>query len=136
MAATGGCICGGIRYECNADPILMCNCHCRDCQRASGGAYAALIGVARSAVKITGSVKYYEPVRDSGKPIKRGFCSNCGARLFGLPSVLPDVTIIMAASLDDPSIFKPSGDYFVASAQPWDYMNPAVQKFSKGPPQE
>jgi hypothetical protein len=115
--------------------MFMGNCHCRDCQRASGGAYAALIGVPKSGVKITGPVKYYESVADSGKSIKRGFCPNCGVRLFGLPSVLPDVTAIAAGSVDDPSIFKPGGDYFVASAQPCDYMSPSMQKFPKGPPQ-
>ncbi len=52
--ATGGCMCGAVRYECSAAPMFMGNCHCRDCQRASGGGYAPAIGVPRSAVKITG----------------------------------------------------------------------------------
>jgi hypothetical protein len=40
---SGGCACGAIHYECNADPVVMLNCHCRDCQRASGSAYAAVV---------------------------------------------------------------------------------------------
>ena len=36
---TGGCACGAIRYRCSAPPIYMGNCHCRDCQQATGGAY-------------------------------------------------------------------------------------------------
>jgi hypothetical protein len=47
---TGGCLCGAIRYECSAEPIVMGNCHCRDCQRATGSAFAAALLVPRNAV--------------------------------------------------------------------------------------
>src|SRR4029077_6281528 len=40
---SGGCACGAIHYECSADPVRMLNCHCRDCQQASGSAYAAIV---------------------------------------------------------------------------------------------
>ena len=35
---SGGCACGGVRYDCSSAPAAMVNCHCRDCQRAGGGA--------------------------------------------------------------------------------------------------
>jgi hypothetical protein len=79
---TGGCMCGAIRYECEAEPIAMGNCHCRDCQRATGSGFAAAVLVPISAVKISGEVKYHEVTGDSGAIVRRGFCSNCGARLF------------------------------------------------------
>jgi len=53
---TGGCACGAVRYEYSADPVFMGNCHCRDCQRTTGGAYVAGIGVPESTLKITGIV--------------------------------------------------------------------------------
>jgi len=130
----GGCMCGAVRYECTAEPIFMGNCHCRDCQQASGSAYAAAIGVPQSAVKITGNVKYYESKADSGQLAKRGFCPSCGARLFSLPPFAPDLMVIMAASLDDASGFKAGMNIYTASAQPWDYMDPALPKFPKMPP--
>ncbi|HYV89124.1 MAG TPA: aldehyde-activating protein, partial [Candidatus Polarisedimenticolia bacterium] len=37
---TGGCACGAVHYEIGAEPVFMLNCHCRDCQRATGAAYA------------------------------------------------------------------------------------------------
>ena len=133
-SAKGGCMCGTVRYECTADPMFMGNCHCRDCQQAGGSAYSASIGVSRSAVTITGDVKYYESKADSGKMTKRGFCANCGSPLFALPPFAPDLIIIQASSLDDPSIFKPVEDIYTSSAQPWDYMDPALPKFPKMPP--
>lgn len=132
--ATGGCMCGAVRYECTGTPMFMGNCHCRDCQRASGSAYAPAIGVPRSAVTITGDVKYYESKADSGNMAKRGFCANCGSRLFSLPPFAPDLMVILATSLDDPSIFKPGMDIYTSSAQAWDHMDPALPKFPKMPP--
>jgi len=133
-SAKGGCMCGAVRYECTGDPMFMGNCHCRDCQQASGTAYNAAIGVPKSAVKITGDVKYYESKADSGNMGKRAFCANCGSRLFSLPAFAPDLMVLQAGSLDDPSIFKPQMDIYTSSAQPWDYMDPALPKFPKMPP--
>ena len=129
----GGCICGGVRYECAADPIAAGNCYCRDCQRASGGAYAAALLVPVSAVNITGEVKYYDVTGDSGGIVSRGFCLTCGARLFGKPAAEADIISIMVGSLDDPSWYRPQADIYTASAQPWDHMNPGLPKFAKLP---
>ena len=131
---TGGCLCGAVRYECSADPIFMGNCHCRDCQKSSGGAYEPDIGLPAAALKITGAVKYYDTKADSGNTLSRGFCPECGASLFGKTSAMPDLAMITAGSLDDPSLYKPTLDIFTSSAQPWDHMNPALAKFPKMPP--
>jgi len=131
---TGGCICGGVRYECAADPIAMGNCHCRDCQRASGSAYAPALLVPASAVSITGEVKYYDVTGDSGSIVQRGFCPTCGARLFGKAAAAAGIIDIMVGSLDDPSWYRPQADIYTASAQPWDHMNPDLSKFVKLPP--
>ncbi len=130
---TGGCMCGAIRYDCSADPIVMGFCHCRDCQRATGSAFAAAVIVPRKAVTITGEVKYYDAIGDSGNVISRGFCPHCGSRLFGLRAQTDRISI-QAGSLDDPSWFRPQVDFYVSSAQPWDYLNPNLTKFAKFPP--
>lgn len=130
---TGGCMCGSVRYICISEPNFMGNCHCRDCQRATGTAFAAAIIVPRDAVTITGDVKYYDVTGDSGQTISRGFCPNCGSRLFSKREVA-DFLGITAGSLDDPSWFSPMFDFYTASAQSWDFMNPDLPKFPKFPP--
>jgi hypothetical protein len=82
---TGGCLCGQVRYDCSAAPILMGNCRCHDCQRAIGTAFAAAMLVPCDAVTIAGEVKYHEVIGDSGATVGRGFCPNCGSRLFSKP---------------------------------------------------
>ncbi len=130
---SGGCMCGAIRYECSADPFLALNCHCRDCQRSTGGAFASLLAVPKDALKITGDPKYYEVKADSGNTISRGFCPECGSPLFSKLSARPDIMGIKAASLDDPSWYKPAMDVYTASAQPWDHMNPDLPKSPQMP---
>jgi hypothetical protein len=130
---TGGCACGAIRYECNADPIVMFNCHCRDCQRASGGPYTAVVYLPAKALKITkGTPRYYNTPSEAMGHNKRAFCSECGSRLFG--GITDEGCGITASSLDDPSLFHPPFDIFTSDAQPWDHMDRTLPKFEKYQP--
>jgi hypothetical protein len=125
---SGGCACGSIRYECNADPALMFNCHCRDCQQASGSGYAPIIVVPKAAVQIHGEPRYHKVVGQSGKAIERGFCPSCGSPLMAKLERLPGILALQVGSLDDPATFQPKADVFTSSAQPWDHMDPKLQK--------
>jgi hypothetical protein len=132
---SGGCACGAIRYHCSAPPIVMINCHCRDCQKAGGGGYSANIAVLAAAFSITkGQPAFYESAVESGNTGRRAFCSACGSRLFAQSSGGPEYVGILAGSLDDPSWYAPVADIWVASAQPWVRMDPGIAKFDRGPP--
>ena len=127
---TGGCACGAVRYECMAEPLGSINCHCRDCQRAGGTAYASVLRVPAASFRvIKGEARFYSVKADSGNTVSRGFCAECGAPLFSRLSGMPEVVGVRAGSLDDPSWHRPAMDIFTASAQPWDYMNPDLPKF-------
>src|SRR5437867_9834743 len=112
---TGGCACGAIRYECNAAPIMMLKCHCRDCQRLTGGGFVPALLVPAEAFRLTrGQLRYhFTPSIARGKH-KRGFCLECGSRITGAESEAGDSPFVgvLAASLDDPSWFQPQMDIF------------------------
>lgn len=130
---TGGCACGAIRYESDAEPLMMLNCHCRDCQRASGSAFAAILAMPKAAVRLTGEPRYYGVTGGSGKTIERGFCPQCGSPVMATLERFPDMLGLQAGSLDDPSRHRPAMDVFTASAQPWDHMDPALPKHAQAP---
>ena len=131
---TGGCACGAIRYEVNAEPMVMFNCHCRDCQKITGGPYTPVFYVPAKAVKITkGSPRYYTTSSDAMGSNKRGFCPECGSRLFG--GITNTGHGITASSLDDPGVYKPQFEIFTSDAQPWDHMDPKSRKFERYAPQ-
>ena len=130
---SGGCACGAIRYECAAEPITMFDCLFRDCQHATGTAFSAVVYVPAKAFKITkGSPRYYSTSSEAAGHNKRGFCAECGSRLFG--GGRDKGQGINASSLDDPSRFRPQFDIFTSDAQPWDQMDPKLPKFGKYPP--
>lgn len=124
----GGCLCGAVRYEISAQPIASINCHCRTCQRSVGAPYLALLFVPATALKINGNYKEYATLAESGNTIYRAFCPECGTGLFGRNSKFTDIRPVAAATLDDPSVFKPEKDMWVVDAQPWDFMNPDLPK--------
>ena len=127
---SGGCVCGAIRYECTAEPVAMFKCHCRDCQRATGGAFSAVVYVPAKAFTLTqGSLRYYFTPSAAGGHNKRGFCAECGSRISGGESA--DGIGINAGSLDDPSCFRPQMDIWTSDAQPWDQMDPKLPKFEQ-----
>ena len=111
---------------------MMFNCHCRDCQQATGGGFSAVVYVPANAFKVThGTLSRYSTPSLSGGQNKRGFCGNCGSRISGAET---DRGVgINAGSLDDPSWFLPQMDIFVSDAHPWDRMDPNVPTFTHYP---
>jgi hypothetical protein len=75
----GGCLCGAIRYEIAAEPMLAGHCQCHDCQHQTGGGHASFMAVPADALKLTGALRFYESTADSGNTIRRGFCPTCGS---------------------------------------------------------
>lgn len=131
---SGGCACGAIRYETDADPVVMLNCHCRDCQRATGGGYAAIMVVPKASVHVRGALRYHKIVGNGGKAVERGFCPNCGSQVVAKLQRMPDVLGLQAGSLDEPARYEPAMDIFTTSAQPWDHMHPDTKKLLQGLP--
>lgn len=133
---TGGCACGAIRYESAAPPLLMWNCHCRDCQRASGSAFAALVYVPTPAFRFLQGEPRYHTAQGLHGTVQRGFCPACGSPIAVKPDRFPDFRGVSAASLDDPRGVTPLADLWTSSAHPWDVMNPNIPKFEQGPTEE
>ena len=83
MKATGGCLCGQIRYEVNYDTFIAGRCHCRDCQYVSGGEPTAAVAFPSNAVRtVKGLARVFNTCADSGTRVFRAFCAECGAPLF------------------------------------------------------
>ena len=134
---TGGCACGKVRYACGDKPIVQLICHCRDCQQASGSAYAAVLFVPSDKLEFTGAEpKYHEVKAASGRSPQRGFCAECGSPLSARWLGNSRYQLLQASSLDDPSIFTPTVEVWVSRAHGWHSLHPDTVKFDEGPSPE
>jgi len=115
---------------------MMLHCHCRDCQRSSGGPFSSYVIVPTEAFKLLqGSLRFHASPSEAGGTTHRGFCPECGSPIQVKPDAFPHFVAIRTASLDDPSWFNPQVDVWTSDAHSWDHMDPALPKFEKYPPQ-
>jgi hypothetical protein len=133
QAYTGGCACGAIRYEIEAEPVMAGHCQCRDCQRDSGTGHASHLAFPRAAARVSGKATLWDKAADSGSTVTRAFCPTCGSPLYSTNNAMPQFLFVRAASLDDPSLYKPKMVVWAKSAQGWDYTDPALPRFQKMP---
>jgi hypothetical protein len=115
----GGCRCGAVRYVGHAAPTHTFYCHCTDCQKETGGPFAAEIYVPRGSVEIHGELTAYTVTGDSGKPVIRTFCRVCGCPLTTEFASDPSHICVKACSLDDATWLLPQFHLYVDSKQPW-----------------
>ena len=130
---TGGCLCGAVRYSASGEPRFTGLCHCTDCQKFTGSAFAVVVGVPASAVSITGKLGSFTKNGDSGKPMERRFCPQCGSAIVDVASAMPEIMMIAAGTLDDPSWLKPRSQIFCDSAQPWVDLQGDMKAFPRMP---
>ncbi len=104
---TGGCQCGRVRYAVEVENDEAYLCHCRMCQRATGGVSIAFKNVKR------GDVRWErEPDRYASSPIaRRGFCSACGTPLTFEYVERSDKLDLTVGSFDDPARFRPTAHF-------------------------
>lgn len=131
MFAEGGCACGAVRYRLASEPMFVHACHCRDCQRLSGGPYIfnALIEKSRFEVA-AGAPGSFELRGGSGTPHDVYFCSRCGTGLWSEYRGFPGPTwFVRAGTLDRPELLAPDVHIFTRSKHPSVQIPPGVPAF-------
>jgi hypothetical protein len=118
----GGCVCGAIRYKLTNTPMIVHACHCRDCQKLTGSAFAINLWIEREFVEPSGAapVAVRVPPGGSGKPHDVFRCAECGTALWSKYHAAPgDTLLLRAGTLDDPDAATPDIHLFTRSKVPW-----------------
>jgi hypothetical protein len=133
MKMSGRCLCGKLTYRADAEPALVCVCHCKDCQRQAGTAFATLVIIPNETFKMVGESKTFTQPGGSGQPVERRFCPECGSTVALDVSALPNMVLITSGTLDDTSFVKPTRNIFCDSAQSWVPLTQDTQNYPAAP---
>lgn len=131
---SGSCLCGGVTYEGDIEPVFMGNCHCTDCRKASASGHMCLMAVPADSVTFKGEISSYALNADSGSQVTHNFCPTCGSQMYNKNTNMEGVTVVVASTLDNPEAYKPQVTVYASRALPWDKPDPDTQQFDEMPP--
>jgi hypothetical protein len=113
------CRCGQLRAKCSGEPVRVSVCHCLNCQKRSGSAFAVQARWPDSDVELTGAFREWSHVGDSGKRATFRFCPDCGATVAYVAEGLPGLTAIPVGAFADPAFPWPEYSVYEGRKHAW-----------------
>ncbi|MCZ6629479.1 MAG: GFA family protein [SAR324 cluster bacterium] len=120
MFCEGGCSCGELRYGLKTKPVFVHACHCRLCQRLTGGAFVMNAIIEKDAVELlSGTPVSHRLQGGSGSDHDVYFCRNCGTYVWSEYHRFPgSAWFIRVGTLDNPDLLAPDVHIFTRSKHP------------------
>lgn len=121
MKVDGSCLCGQVTYEAEIDPDRVAICHCTDCQVNSGAAYGVVASVPDGRFRlITGTLKEFVKIAESGRTRHLSFCPECGTRIHARTKDDPTAFFgLRVGTIRQRAALKPKVQVWSRSALPW-----------------
>lgn len=117
---TGGCLCGGVRYQVTQPFVSAGYCHCTRCQRRTGSAAAASARIVPGSVRVVQGeelVRCWDP-GDGGW--LKCFCSTCGGALWSRSPEDHELLSVRMGTIDGEPGVRPEYRQYVAYAAAWE----------------
>jgi hypothetical protein len=134
-ATSGGCLCGGVRFELSEPATEAGYCHCTRCQRRTGTASSAQARIDGRTLRLVQGEERLKAWHPPGGGFEKLFCGDCGAHLFSRSPADPaQMSVRMSAFDGDPGV-RPSWRAYVAYAATWESIpDDGLERFSEGKP--
>jgi hypothetical protein len=123
----GSCLCGAItfRVDC-AELVMAAHCHCLDCRKATGSAFATVVALPAGAVTVeSGQTRSWTVTGMSGE-VTREFCGRCGSPLFSRSTGSPGIAFVKAGAFDDSDWITPEISCWTSRQLPWAQLPPEL----------
>lgn len=121
---TASCRCGQLRATVTGEPVRVSVCHCLNCKKRSGSAFAVQARWPRAQVRIEGASKSFVKVADSGNRATFYFCPECGSDVYyeidgKVDDTFNDLVAIPLGAFDDPFFGSPDYSVFEGRKHDW-----------------
>ena len=114
------CRCGQLRATVTGEPVRVSVCHCLNCKKRSGSAFAAQARWPREQVKIEGASKTFVKAGDSGNRATFHFCPECGSDVYyEIDGKFDDLIAIPLGAFDDPFFLNPAFSVWESRKHEW-----------------
>jgi len=130
---SGTCLCGNVSYSGDADVKMVINCHCSDCQKATGSVHGTMVFVEEDKITFSGDASNFDHPADSGNILTKIFCSSCGSQLAGKNTGRAGVIGLRAGTLDQKELINPGANIYCDSAIASTPMAEGTKQFPKMP---
>ena len=125
----GGCACGAVRYRLGSAPMFVHCCHCLNCQRQTGSAFAINLLIEAACVEVLhGTPQPVDAPRDDGSVQRIFRCADCQVAVFSEYSS-PGVWFVRGGTLDEPRAVAPDVHIFTRSKVGWVTLPGGVPAF-------
>ncbi|MGO4714841.1 GFA family protein [Bradyrhizobium sp. 2TAF24] len=115
----GGCLCGAVRYVLKGEPRGIAICHCTHCQKQSGSVLSFNLVIEDTDYEQSGETRIYVDDGDSGQPVYRHFCGNCGSPILAKIARAPGKVVVKAGTLDNMEGLQPKAEIYTDHAVAW-----------------
>ena len=119
LPLTGGCLCGGVRFEIDEPPVSAGWCHCTRCQRRTGTPASPSARIVPGSLRVVAGEELIRAYRPPDG-FEKVFCSKCGAQLWAQHRDDPEIKSVRFGAFDSDPGIRPSARSFVAYAAVWD----------------
>lgn len=127
---SGGCSCGSVRYELTGELMFLNCCHCTDCQRDAGSAFALNGVVEAERIRVTkGEVSTVMVPTPSGRGQIKYYCAECATTLWNDYGGKKYQIFLRTGTLDEAGALAPDVHIYVRSKQPWMHIPEGVPQF-------
>ena len=129
----GGCLCDAVRFEIDGPIHNIVYCHCSQCRKAQGSAFATNGIVKAGDFRIVAGADLLTGYESSPGQNKY-FCSICGSPILSKSAARPEQVRVRLGTIESDIKERPMAHIFVTSKADWERITDDLPQYEEREP--